>query len=104
MSDNVKYFAKITYGRPALTKLTIERETPKMLVIESTEDMIGRCYVGEMLRKDKQGLFDKMSDAIEWLISNMDKYIRDKHVMLDRMESDLKDLRDLLGLTQEKGL
>jgi len=104
MSDNVKYFAKLTYGRPALTKLTIERETPKMLVIEGTEDMIGRCYIGELLRKDNDGLFDKMSNAIEWLISKMDKNIRDSRVELAKMDSDLKDLRYLLGVVQEKGL
>jgi len=104
MTENVKYLARFRFGHASLAKLTIERETPKYLIIEECEHLIHRSYVSTRIRKDTRGLFDTMTDGIRYLARLVEEDIVEHENALVARKQQLRELRDLLGLVQERGL
>lgn len=104
MTENVQYLARFRFGHASLVKLTIERETPKFLIIEGHEHLIHRSYVPKRLLKDTPGLSDTMTDGIKYIVRLVDENIIRHENELIAMKQQLRELRDVLELAQAKGL
>ena len=71
------YLAKFGYGHSHLTKVLIERETPKMYIPErdSEDHLFGWNYVGRRIRKVDTSAFLDIKEALSYLMIANSDYI-----------------------------
>ena len=95
----VKFLGRISRwgGYPTLTKIFVERETPKFYVVERSENLMGRSYVPIRLRKDIPGLFDDGYDAVLWLKDGLEKQKQRLAMQLESNADNLILLSELLS-------
>lgn len=71
----VKYVASISFDTPALSQVTVIKETDKELFVIDSKNLIGSQFIGRQVTKDNTiGVLDNLEDAVEWLT----RAIRDK--------------------------
>lgn len=93
----IKYVADWRYGKPELAKVTIAKETPKTFTITEDEAILGWFYFGKRVNKNKYNWFDTRDEAISFLIKRGKETIDYRHKLIDRLEQEVKSLKEMLN-------
>ena len=82
----IKYIAEFRYGGPALTEITVRKETPKTVVVESSRKIIGHTttWPGAVLRRESNRIFDTKRDAVAWLLEMAEENTKSTGKQLDK--------------------
>lgn len=81
------YAAEFKYNTPRLARLTIEKSTPKTIVISECESLLGHQYLKGRQKKQGLILFFNASDAEDWLIEQMQNRAQELRKQADKLET-----------------
>lgn len=95
------FLAKLTFGRPQLSKLEVEKETEKTFVVCKEEAILGSKSYSRRLNKEEVGVFEDAVDAAKHIIVLQDFFIKKTREKLDAAVVDLAMLKELLVELQD---
>ena len=85
------YIAEFSWGKGALAKASLVKETGKMMHIENPEMIIGWMYLPNRLSKEKYHCFFTMRDSFKYLINTAALHIaklkKDEKAIVDEIEN-----------------
>ena|GEM_PF-5978175 len=90
------YVAEFSYGKPCLARVELERETPKFYMVkrDTKEELLGYTYIGNCLHRERDHCFFTGQEAIEYLLSETNKYIA-------KLEWQLKEAKKIFAELSE---
>jgi len=97
MSDEQKiiWLVELNYGQPAIMKLYIERETPKMYFIARKEKVLNYIYLSGRIRKDSPKIKETPQEAFFWLMEKLKVYVKAMSEKVEKSKEWMKVLEDL---------
>ena len=89
---NVKYVAYfINWNTAKLSKIEVASETPKTIVILSSEDIIRAQYLSGRIEKRAHNIFETKEDALAWLEQKVRTAISELEQELTKIELEKRD-------------
>ena len=93
---NQIFVAEFRYGKPAITLVTIKKETPKQYQVESTKDLIGWVHFGRRIDKEHTACFDSMAEALRYLRGEARKHMRKLQVETSLARSQIASIEQMI--------
>jgi len=90
------FFVSSKWGRPRMTKFEVIKETSKLLKLGNETEIFGGSHYLRQIHKENDPYFDDPIEAIESLISNQAKVIKQCEIKLDDAHDDKELLEELL--------
>jgi hypothetical protein len=89
---NVKYVANFRHGMIRLTKIEVASETPKIITILSSEDIIRFHFFGNRIDKRAHNIFETKELALFWLEQKVRIAISELEQELTKIELEKREL------------
>lgn len=98
---DVVWWAVFRYGKPNLSKITVEKRTKKLIYVEKEVSILGlRCSKERLDGYDKT--FESPNEAILYLISETEKHMLQLARAIKDCEKSTKTLRGVLRRLDEQ--
>ena len=98
MKENL-YIAKVSYGKPCLSKVQIYKETEKSYFVHNkmAETIIeGYQYIGKRIPKDAKGIFFTLQESLQYIYDTLGKYGEGLKKQLDTVDENREMLIDMI--------
>lgn len=96
------WVAEFRYGTPRMAKVAVEKETDKTFTVSKSDDVLAWVYVGKRVNKTDANWFESSVAALEWLIERQSKHIEDMRASIEKSQTQLTQLQEVLGMAKAK--
>lgn len=99
------YVAKFAYGKANLSRVEVEKETDKTIVVASDSNLMGWQYFRQRTRKANIHLFQNKEDALSYLVDKGQQYVEGLCRKMESAEQEIAAMEAALTvLDKTKGV